>query len=112
MIDLSNKYFMMIEPDKEGEPSSEPVEDEITDMINFIYEHTTIPNYAYKGFHSTKCGKRSDNKDHILPNGMITNSLCVYYIQYYRPYIPISEINKIILIYDELISEYEKRYRL
>lgn len=104
MIDLSDKYFMMIEPDKDGEPSKEPIEDEITKKVDYIFSKCKTPDYCYKGFHITKCGKFSDNNDWVLPNGMITNSLCSYYIKYYRDFIPKSEINKINKVYNNIFE--------
>jgi len=102
MIDLSNKYFLMIEPDKLGIPSDNPTEDEITNKVDFIFSKCINPNYSYRGAHRTKCGKFSDNNDWILPNGMTTNSLCTYYVRYYRLFIPESEIEKINKVYEEI----------
>ena len=102
MIDLTNKYFLMIEPDKEGIPSQESIEDELTHKVDYIFFKCTNSNYRYRGFHITRCGEFSDNNNWILTNGMITNSLCIYYIRYYRNYIPQSEIEKINNIYDDL----------
>ena len=102
MIDVSNKYFLMIEPDKEGSPSEYPIKDELTNKVDVIFSKCTKSNYCYKGFHITKCGKFSDNNDWILPNGMITNNLCTYYIRYYRKFIPEIEIEKIDKVYIEL----------
>ena len=102
MIDLSNKYFLMIEPDKLSDPSDNPTEDEITNKVDFIFSKCTNPNYCYNGFHITKRGKFSDNKIWILPNGMITNNLCTYYVRYYRLFIPDSEIEKINKVYEEI----------
>lgn len=104
MIDLSNKYWMQIEPDKDGEPIK-------SNDHSFYLKVAQIFNLAekskivYKGFHRTTCGKRSDNMDHVLPNGMITNSLCVYYAMYYRHLIPESEIEKTNKLYAEFFPD-------
>ncbi len=103
MIDLSDKYFMMIEPDREGKPTVNPIEDKLTRRVDFIFSKCKPSNYCYKGFHMTGCGKSSDNRDWVLPNGMITNSLCTYYIRHYREFIPESEIGKINRVYDEMM---------
>ena len=108
MIDTSKKYFLMIEPDKEGEPSLFPAEDELTEKARKVISLAKpIEEYAYKGFHMTRCGQRSDNKDWKLPNGMITNSLALYYVQHYRSLVPKEEIEKIELLYTELIKKME-----
>ncbi len=51
---------------------------------------------GYKGFHRTDCGETSSNQDLLLENGMITNSLAVFYLQYYRDSIPKTEMDKVI----------------
>jgi hypothetical protein len=104
MIDTSDKYLLMIEPDKDGKPSEEPIEDELTRKVDFIFTRSSPSSYLYRGFHTTECGRRSDNKDWILPNGVIMNNLCFYYIRFYRPYIPAIEIEKIERLYTELMS--------
>jgi hypothetical protein len=95
----------MIEPDHSGSPSLEPVNDELTKMTQKLYALTTTPDSGYRGCHTTKCGQHSDNFDHILPNGVVTNSLCVYYMSHYRPYIPQEEIEKTRELYKRLIGE-------
>lgn len=101
MIDLSNKYLLQIEPDKQGSPSSTSIEDELTKKVDYILSRCH-EGTMYRGFHTTLCGKHSDSCDFVLPNGMVTNSLCTYYIRYYRPYIPQSEIEKIEKAYKDL----------
>lgn len=106
MIDLSDKYFMMIEPDKKGKPTVDPIEDELTRKVDYIFSKCKPSNYCYRGFHITRCGKFSDNHDWILSNGMITNNLCTYYIRHYREFVPESEIEKINRVYDEMMIDY------
>lgn len=52
MINTSNKYFLQIEPDKDG-PATAPINDELTDKVIYIYERTVMPHggMRYKGFH-------------------------------------------------------------
>lgn len=102
MIDTSGRYLLMIEPDQVGNPSEKPVEDELSKKVDFILSKCKPSAYASAGVHRTKCGKCSDNVDWILPNGIITNSLCRYYIRFYREHIPQSEIDKINIIYKNL----------
>lgn len=93
----------MIEPDQHAKPSAEPINDELTHMTQALYEKTTNGT-RWRGWHTTKCGKTSDNDDHVLPNGVITHSLAVYYMQHYRHAIPESEIEKTKKLYNELIQ--------
>lgn len=102
MKNLSDKYLMMVEPDTEGKPSSEPTDDNLTRKMAILFILSHESSKRYRGFHMTKCGKCSDNTDWVLPNGMITHSLCVYYIRFYRAYISDSEINKINMLFEEV----------
>lgn len=97
MINLAEKYVMMIEPDKEGVKSEIPLDDNITIAMESLMEmcNDTPLGMRYRGFHSTLCNETSDNKDWVLPSGQITNSLASYYLRYYRPYVPECEIEKI-----------------
>ena len=105
MIRMENKYLLMIEPDREVKPSLEPVKDELTEKTAYILSKAEKSKYSYRGFHITQCGKISDNYDWILPNGMITHSLALYYIEHYRPFIPKEEIDKIEYLYEEFKKE-------
>jgi hypothetical protein len=35
-------------------------------------------------YHSCSCGAISDPVNHVLPDGTLTNSLCVHYVAYHR----------------------------
>ncbi len=114
----NSRFLLFIEP-SEIEKSKTPVNDELTKTMQLALNEATegISNYSemnkketfrygpgYKGFHTTDCGKLSNNHDYLLKNGMITNSLAVFYLQYYRNSIPESEMNKV----KELVSFYAK----
>ena len=117
---IDNSVFLLyIEPRKEDK-SPIPLEDEISEiMVRAIYESVSgTANYSstneperfrsgsgYRGVHTTSCGKRSSNNDYLLKNGMITNSLCVYYLVYYRDSIPKSEMDKVY----ELVNFYKNK---
>jgi hypothetical protein len=115
----NSRFLLYIEPKKENK-SEEPIYDEITDIVGFALSESKegVANYSslsesenfrqgsgYKGFHQTECGKRSSNKDYLLKNGMITNSLAVYYVTYYRDSIPESEMKKV----NELVNFYKNK---
>lgn len=101
MHDTSDQYLLQIEPDKDSEPSTEPVDDDITDAVKYILS-CAGEGPMYRGFHVTKCGKASGCCDLILPNGMVTNSLALYYIRYYRHAIPEEEFKKISAIREKM----------
>ncbi len=102
-------FLLYIEPSASDKADS-PINDRLVEVLSMALEKATrgVANYShvdeeprfredlcYKGFHRTECGKISDNCDHLLENGMITNSLAPYYMQYYRHVIPQSEMIKI-----------------
>lgn len=102
-------YFMFIEPDA-SKKSSEPVEDELTasladamkaaetgrsDYSDPSCNGTFRPSGGYRGFHVAEDGTRSDNFDYRLPNGLITNSLSLHYVRFYRSAIPNTEMEKL-----------------
>ena len=92
MIKLEDKYFMMIEPT--SEKCSEPIDDDITKKAKKIKSMIVKIN-RFRGIHTSACGEHSDNRDHICPNGMITNSLMVHYIECHRDEVPQTEIDKL-----------------
>ena len=113
----ASRYLLYIEPDKSFK-SEHSVDDDITDIMEFaLFESITgssgysnlecagkfTPRNGYRGVHHTDCGVRSSNTDYLLKNGMITNSLCVYYLRHYRDVIPRSEMDKV----DKLVRFYE-----
>lgn len=106
----NSRFLLYIEP-KADQKSNEPTIDEISKTVERCLEISKkgVSDYsdtesdgefqidnAFRGCHTTNCGERSDNHDYLLGNGMITNSLCVFYLQYYREAIPESEMNKVL----------------
>lgn len=105
-----SNFLLYIEPPV-GEKLQIPVEDELVEIMEKALDKakTGTAGYnhldndgsnfregnAYKGWHSTGCGERSSNKDYLLSNGMITNSLAPFYLKWYRNSIPESEWKKL-----------------
>lgn len=104
-----SKFLLYIEPNY-NKKSKEPVNDILTEIMQLALDEAEkgVSNYShldeeprfnkgfmFRGFHTTSDGKNSSNCDYLLKNGMITNSLCVYYLQYYRSSIPLTEIEKL-----------------
>src|SRR5262249_52971517 len=44
--------------------------------------------WAWSGVHECVCGALSANSDFELPNGEVTNSLCVQYVAHHRCEVP------------------------
>lgn len=93
MIVKENTHILFIEPT--GKKSEEPIIDDLTKKVQDVMLNATFPEYMYKGFHICGCGEFSDNRDWILPNGQITNSLAYHYIAEHREDVPDYEIEKI-----------------
>lgn len=104
-----SKYLLFIEP-KLGQKSEEPVDDQWTEMLAAECSQAVkgtsgysdpqdmgsfSPELSYRGFHATDCGEVSSNQDLLLSNGMITNSLAVFYLRWYREAVPASEWKKL-----------------
>lgn len=96
MILLDDKHLLMIEPHYDKEPY---ILDDLTQKAELVYMRAKTPQYGYRGFHQCACGATSDNLDHILPDGTITNSLMVHYIAEHRAEVPQSEIDKLERLY-------------
>lgn len=95
----NSNYFLYIEPDP-SKRSAEPLMDEYTAAVQYFFDNSILgtTDYdnlkdngtsfhvgsGYRGSHTNKDGSHSSNCDYKLPNGFITNSLCVYYTQHYR----------------------------
>jgi len=114
----NSKYLLFIEP-KASEKLEEPVNDDLTELMEMAISKAEegISNYSnsssdfyfrksggYRGSHTTDCGEKSGSKDLLLENGMITNSLAVFYVRWYRGSIPNTEKSKL----NELFNFYKR----
>lgn len=121
----NSRFLLYIEPPK-TEKLEIPVIDETTEIMETVFKNAIlgVGNYYeidkpeifqtglnedghpihYWGFHITDCGEWSSGVDYLLFNNMITNSLCVFYLKYYRNSIPQSEMDKV----NKMVSEYKK----
>jgi len=106
--DTSN-FILYIEPSIE-EKLKTPIDDEITHLMEIAFSEAVAgsANYSslekeerfkendgWRGWHTTECGERSDAHDYLLKNGLITNSLCVFYVRWYRNSIPENDWNEL-----------------
>lgn len=89
----------MIEPS--SATSIEPVIDELTRKMAAAWRKRAVSDLTWRGFHTCKCGARSDCKDHwVKVDGkeLITNSLAIHYLAYHRDEVPQSELDKVALL--------------
>jgi hypothetical protein len=101
-------FLLYIEPSKE-EKLKTPIDDELTHLMEIAFSEAKAgsANYSsigkkeifkeggWRGWHTTDCGEKSDNHDYLLKNGLITNSLCVFYVRWYRNSISENDWNKL-----------------
>lgn len=104
-----SKFLLYIEPKKENKSEVETNDLYVAALEHAMsfakegtasYSKTDIePRFdeggRWKGWHTSDCGQWSSNCDYLLENGMITNSLGVYYLKNYRSSIPQSELKKL-----------------
>lgn len=107
---VDNSKFLLYLEFKAVDKAQIPINDEIVEVLtlalkraksgaanysNLEAEPTFHEGSGFRGIHITECHQYSDNHDFLLENGMITNSLAPYYLQYYRHMIPQSEMDKV-----------------
>lgn len=87
------RYFLMIEP--RGAPTL-PVIDAVTDAAaTLLTRLCRRGEVAYRGTHACTgpgCPARSDNRDHYVPDGRVTNSLLVHYVACHRLECPPADV--------------------
>lgn len=76
-------------------PTDEPVIDDLTMRMVGALRKATRPNYFFCGFHTCICGAISGPQDAILPNGWVTNTLCVHYLAYHRAEVPAAGLDAV-----------------
>lgn len=81
-------------------PSAEPVMDDITMLVMNSWAANKKSRYAFKGTHRCSCGVGSTNTDHFIgPNyDIVTNSLCLHYVQFHRDEVPQAELDRILTL--------------
>lgn len=123
----NSKFLLYIEP-KIEDKSEQPENDEIAMVLRLALADAKkgSANYTdlddlhgkftegsgYKGWHTCCDGTKSSNWDYQLKNGMITNSLCVHYVMWFRKAIPQEDwlkIEKIQQLYGRVQSQNQKR---
>lgn len=88
----------MIEPS--NPPSAIPVIDAATRRMAALLQRGTNGK-RYRGMHwctGAGCTAQSDNTDHVILGGRITNSLAVHYLAMHRADVPESEITIVLAL--------------
>lgn len=89
---ISEKGILYIEPSRAT--SGEPTIDALTRKMTAAFR-LGKPGMSYRGWHQCACGAHSSNCDYSLPNGEMTNSLCVHYLAYHRSEVSELQLEKV-----------------
>ncbi len=87
------KRLLFIVPQQE--PMSEPVLDSVTRRMCAAFRRARQSSYAYGGVHQCCCGALSSCVDYFLPDGSMTNSLCIHYVAHHRSEVPAEQLEAI-----------------
>jgi hypothetical protein len=90
---IKDNGVLYIEPSNTASP--EPVIDELTRKMTAAYRQSVPAENYTKGVHICNCGATSDNREHVLPNGEETNSLCIHYLAFHRDEVPQFQLDKV-----------------
>lgn len=90
---ISDQDLLFIEPRQAA--SSTPVIDRITRRMCAAFRQARGSDWASGGYHRCCCGALSEDHDFHLPNGELTNSLCVHYVAYHRSEVPPEQLARI-----------------
>ena len=78
-------------------PSASPVMDDLTKLLTTAWSRNKKSKYVFKGTHHCSCHVGSTNTDHFIGpnNDILTNSLCLHYLQFHRDEISQAELDKV-----------------
>src|SRR5262249_59075363 len=85
--------LLYIEPAQPA--SSEPVLDHLTRKMAAAFRKARLSEWRSCGVHECVCGAHSTSRDYRLPNGEVTNALCVHYVAHHRPEVPAGQLARI-----------------
>jgi hypothetical protein len=90
---ISDEGLLYIEPTQPA--SAEPVLDHLTRKMAAAFRKARLSEWGSRGFHECVCGALSTSRDYRLPNGEVTNSLCVHYVAHHRSEVPAGHLARI-----------------
>jgi hypothetical protein len=101
---ISDTGILYVEPSRDI--SLKPVIDELTRKMTAALRQSQSGTFnpasqqfrvgsGFRGTHECACGVRSSNCDYRLPNGEITNSLCVHYLAWHRDELSPEQLDKV-----------------
>ncbi len=95
------RRLLFIEPRQPASPTA--VVDHFTRRMCAAFRRAKAGDLFYCGVHECCCGAESTATDYTLPNGQVTNSLCVHYLAHHRTEVTPWHLNAVeALAYGEL----------
>lgn len=97
-INNKSRFFLFIEPTPE-QKNHTAINDEYTSLLRMALteaklgksnfkESVLIPDFKegfkHRGTHNGPDGIKSSQQEYLLKNGLVTNSLCIHYLLFYR----------------------------
>jgi hypothetical protein len=89
---ISTEDLLFVEPAESA--SATPIIDQITRKMCGAFRKATECRW-YNGWHECFCGALSTPCDYSLPNGEVTNALCVHYVAHHRSEVPPPQLAKV-----------------
>lgn len=89
---IIEELLLFIHPTQQG--AAAPLIDRLTRKMTAAFRQARLKG-GYRGTHWCVCGARSTNCDYNLPNGEMTNSLCVHYLAHHRPEVPPEQLARV-----------------
>jgi hypothetical protein len=90
---LYDKGLLYIEPTQPA--SAEPMLDQLTQKMAAAFCKARLSEWGSRGLHECVCGALSTSRDYLLPNGDVTNWLCVHYVAHHRSEVPVGQLGRI-----------------
>ena len=85
--------FLFVEPKRAA--TEDPIIDLLTMRMTATLRLARPDRIYYLGFHQCVCGALSLGHNFVLPDGRLTNSLCVHYLAYHRAEVPWYQLRRV-----------------
>jgi len=92
----SDRWLLFIEPEQPA--SALPVIDDPTRRMTTAFRRATPDRWIFGGVHQCTCGATSRKWNYHLPNGEMTNSLCIHYMAHHRDEVPKQQMTNVLLL--------------
>ncbi len=103
-------HLLFIEPT--NPPTKDPIEDELSAKVDFIFSQLVVGEGMYRGSHNTPFGKMGGFNDYVHPVfPLVSNILAGYYIRHHRADISPKQLVWIEELY-EILNDSDAYYKV